>query len=262
MPIILRGDEMPNVSGSIDLRSKNQFFNDLMSILDDLEQQAISAGADKMTGKREDARQFTEDVAKQVTKEIKKEKKKYSKERRELANKVSQMARTANKRLDRLQKNNLEGQSAYKAWFDDGAVRFSVKGKSYQELQKEYWRVQKFLDAQTSTIKGAKENMQRVAREVMKIDKDVVSGMSLQELNDATSNFFKIADEMQKHYEEINDNARRIDYQKIFQEIQQYFDIEELILMRQDADFDDLVDQMRNYFDKEQQLEQQVDLWE
>lgn len=233
-------------------------FNQLMSVLDDIEN-SIGVSGERNTAK---ISKISENISEKQIEKVKKVKTEYTKERRELANKVSEMARVANKRLDRLEKNNLEGQSAYKAWYDDGAVRFSVKGKSYQELQREYWRVQKFLDAQTSTVKGARKNLERVAEKVLKLKADDVKKMSLQDLNDATTNFFKLSDAMQNYYEQINDNAKRIDYQKIFTEIQQYFDIEELILMRQDADFDDLIEQMRGYFDAETALEEQINLWE
>lgn len=253
---------MPRVKASIDLRSKNAFFNSIMSELDELERRAQSAGYEKMSGKRELATDITENVSEQVQKEIKKTKTKYTKERKQLADKVSQMARTANKRLDRLAKNNLEGQSAYAKWYDNGAVRFSVKGKNYQQLQKEYWRVKNFLDSQTSTIKGAKQNMQRVAEKIMGLKAENVAKMSLQELNDITTNFFRIKDTMEDYYEQINNNAKRLDYQKIFTEIQQYFNANELMALGTNTDFDVLVKQMREYFDMEQSLEQQYDLWE
>lgn len=255
---------MPKNSREIELKSKDDLFNQLMAQLDDIENQAKAMGATQMVGKVADARDITNSVAKEVINEIKKEKKKYSKERKELAKKVSEMARTANKRLDRLEKNHLEGQSAYKAWYDDGGIRFSVKGKNYQQLQKEYWRVQKFLDAQTSTIRGAKENMERVAKEVMKLDKETVASMSLEDLNNATSNFFKIKEAMEKHYEEINDNARRIDYQKMFAEISEYYknSISELSELGNEADFDAIANNIMEYIKSEQALEQQIDLWE
>lgn len=239
-------------------------FNELMRLLDEIEKTAIEYNKQASVGASTYTAEISEIPAdtKTIPNKIKKVKSKYTKERKQLADKVSQMARTANKRLDRLSKNNLEGQSAYAKWYQNGAVRFSVKGKSYQELQKEYWRVKDFLDSQTSTIKGAKENMQRVAEKVMGLKAEKVSEMSLQELNDATTNFFKISDAMEEYYEEINNNAKRLDYMKIFQEIKEYFDIEELILMKQDTDFDDLVKQMRDYLDSEQSLEQQLNLWE
>ena len=46
---------------------------------------------------------------------------------------VSRMASMANKRLKRLEKNELTDLPSYKAWEENGSIRFSVKGKTYQQ---------------------------------------------------------------------------------------------------------------------------------
>lgn len=82
---------------------------------------------------------------------------------KELRKEVSRMASMANKRIDRLERNNLTMLPAYKAWAENGAVRFSVKGKTYQETQAEYWRLKNFLDDRTSTVKQANQFLKEMA---------------------------------------------------------------------------------------------------
>ena len=55
---------------------------------------------------------------------------------RELKSEISKKASMANKRLNRLEKNGLTDLPSYKNWVDyNGGVKFSVKGKNYNELK-------------------------------------------------------------------------------------------------------------------------------
>ena len=89
--------------------------------------------------------------------------KKATEQYKELRKEVSRMASMANKRIDRLERNNLTMLPAYQAWEQNGSVRFSVKGKSYEETQAEYWRLKKFLDDRTSTVKQANDFLREMA---------------------------------------------------------------------------------------------------
>ena len=60
---------------------------------------------------------------------------------RELRRQVTKLSSIANKRLGRLKMRGYEDSPAYEAWERGGSVRFGVKGKSYDEVQAEYWRV-------------------------------------------------------------------------------------------------------------------------
>ena len=74
-------------------------------------------------------------------------------EYKRLKKETSRLASMANKRLDRLESNNLTMMPSYMSWQANGAIRFSVKGKTYNQLQSEYWRVKHFLDERTSTVR-------------------------------------------------------------------------------------------------------------
>ena len=58
-------------------------------------------------------------------------------EQKALRAQVSRLASMANKRLERLEKNELTSSPAYQKWEQDGRHRFSVSGKSYSEVQSE-----------------------------------------------------------------------------------------------------------------------------
>ena len=75
---------------------------------------------------------------------------------------ASRLASMANKRLKRLEQSGLIDSPAYQKWVQDGKVKFSVRGKSHRELQKEVARMNKFINSQTSTIRGV--NSRQIGR--------------------------------------------------------------------------------------------------
>lgn len=81
--------------------------------------------------------------------------------RKELSKLVSQAGSVANKRLARLEKNEIESP-AYQFNQRNGG-RFSVAGKNLNQLRTEYKRVSGFLNAKTSTVTGANEIMDKWA---------------------------------------------------------------------------------------------------
>lgn len=84
------------------------------------------------------------------------------KKRNALAKEVSRMAQMANKRINRLEKNNLQMTSAYKTWERQGKPHYSVKGKNYQQLQSEYWKIKKVIDNENSLVKTANANLKKM----------------------------------------------------------------------------------------------------
>lgn len=135
---------------------------------------------------------------------------------KELRKEVSRMASMANKRIDRLERNNLTMLPAYKAWAENGAVRFSVKGKTYQETQAEYWRLKNFLDDRTSTVKQANQFLKEMA------ENTGIQYNGLEDLKAKSEKFFRLADLIKEYNISINQTAQALDYQKIWKDINQY----------------------------------------
>ena len=77
---------------------------------------------------------------------------------------IRKLTAKANKRLDRLEKNGLESSPAYQKWLADGEVRFSVKGKDHNQLQKEVARLKRFLNSETSTVRGVNKTLKEMAK--------------------------------------------------------------------------------------------------
>ena len=137
-------------------------------------------------------------------------------EQKALRAQVSHLASMANKRLDRLEKNELTSSPAYQKWEQNGSHRFSVSGKSYSEVQSEYWRVKDFLEMRTSSVTGTKAVLQEIATNIGWGKIDFTDIASTQE---QLSNFFTMADTVSQYLESVDESAAALDYQEIWNTI-------------------------------------------
>ena len=149
---------------------------------------------------------------------------------------VSRKASMANKRLARLEKNNLTHLPAYQMWVDyKGGVKFSVKGKDYNELQKELARVNAFLNPKTSLVRQANKYLKEIA---------AMTGIkykSVKELPDLTRNFFELASKIEQYLRNVEGSASAIGYQKIWEVINKYVKEENTELLKGVSDMESAI---------------------
>lgn len=132
---------------------------------------------------------------------------------KELRAEVSRMASMANKRLNRIENNNLTMLPAYQAWEQNGSIRFSVKGKDYNQLQAEFWRLKNFLDDRTSTVREANAFLREMA------ENTGIQYHGLEDLKNKSARFFELAEKIREYNQAIGQAAQALDYQKIWQQI-------------------------------------------
>jgi len=130
-----------------------------------------------------------------------------------LKKEVSRLASMANKRLQRLERNELTDLPAYQSWVKDGAVKFSVKGKDYNQLQSEFWRVKRFLDNKTSLVREANKYLREIA------ENTGIQYNSLADLKVKAREFFRLAEKIKEYYKMSELAALALDYQKIWEQI-------------------------------------------
>lgn len=131
----------------------------------------------------------------------------------ELKKEVSRMASMANKRIKRIESNELTELPAYKSWYDNGHIKFSVKGKDYNQLQSEFWRLKRFLDDKTSTVRQANSFLKEMAQNTG------IKYNGLADLKSKSKQFFDLAEKIKQYYKSANQSAIALDYQKIWQQI-------------------------------------------
>ena len=151
-----------------------------------------------------------------------------------LKREVSRLASMANKRLVRLENNGFEDSPAYKQWIESGGEKFSVRGKDYNELQKEPARVRQFVNAKTSTIRGAQSVLKAIAA-------NTGANFKGKELWAQASNFFRVASMSEQYIRNTEDVASAIGYQKIWTAINQYTQANDIDLAAMQVDMEQMV---------------------
>lgn len=152
---------------------------------------------------------------------------------------VSRKASMANKRLVRLENNNLTSSPAYQKWVDyHGGVKFSVRGKDYNQLQQELARVNQFIEAKTSTVRGLNKVFKEMA------ENTGIKYGSVKELQSKSKNFFALADKIKEYLRQTEGSASAIGYQPVWQAINEYVQQEKIDLGDSELEIDGLVDKI------------------
>ena len=160
---------------------------------------------------------------------------------------VSSVMAVANKRIDRLEKNELTDSPAYQKYITSVGHRFSVKGLSHNELQSLVSKLKNFMEAETSTVRGLNNTLKNMAKATgIKYD-------NIRDLQSKAKGFFELSSKVEQYLRNVEDIASAIGYQKIWEAINQYVKSEK-------TDFDEvensvegltnIIDGLLNGFDK------------
>jgi len=149
---------------------------------------------------------------------------------------ASRKASVANKRIKRLEKNNLTESPAYQQYLKNGAVKFSVKGKTYNEVQKEVAKLNKFINSQTSTIRGSNNALKEIASNTG------IKYKNIKELRKKSSKFFELSSKVEQYLRTVDDMASAIGYQKIWEAINVYTKEKSIDLGSATSNVDSMVD--------------------
>ena len=153
---------------------------------------------------------------------------------------ASRLASMANKRLQRLEGNKLTDSPAYQSLISDGIVdatgkpRFSIRGKSYNEVQYLMSRMKRFIDSETSTVRGANRVLKEMARSTG------IKYKNLKELQAKASQFFELASKIEQYLRTVEDMASAIGYQKIWEAINEYVEVEKINLGDSEVNIEEL----------------------
>lgn len=144
-------------------------------------------------------------------------KSKFTSEQRKLRVEASRLVSMANKRLNRMEQQNLINTPAYKKWVEDGGQKFGIKGKTMAEVKQEVARLNDFLKKQTSTVTGAKEYLKNVASKV-----GVTDFSDFNDLQNKLNNFFETTAKVKEYLRNSKEIGVSIGYQKIWEEVSNY----------------------------------------
>lgn len=116
---------------------------------------------------------------------------KLTKKQKAFRQEVSRLNSMANKRIKRLANSDFNTSPAYQKWLKSGGQYFSIRGKSQQDVWKEYYRVQEFLNYKTSTITGSKRVLQ-------KTNENFKLGLTYDELIAHSGDLYRLSDKVQQ----------------------------------------------------------------
>ena len=151
---------------------------------------------------------------------------------------VRRMANLFNKRIARLEKNNLQGSPAYKAYLNSGNLKFGVRGKSFNELQQEKARLQYLIDLKTSTVRGCISFMKQTALNTG------ITFESTREFQKKAPLFFKLAERVEEYLRTVKDCAAAIGYQKIWEAVNLYTKENNVTLEQANRDVEDILEEI------------------
>lgn len=177
----------------------------------------------------------------------------YQEEVKKIKKELRRKASMANKRLERLERNNLTDLPAYKQWKEyGGGIRFSSAGWDYNQLRAELARVDRFLNARTSTVRGANKYMKEIAS-ITNVKYDRVS-----DLPKLLKNFFELSSKIEQYLRLVEGSASAIGYHKIWEVINKYveeqnIDLKEVNKIAEDMIYDigygSLYEKIQDYWD-------------
>ena len=154
---------------------------------------------------------------------------------KQLKSEANKLVSMANKRLRRLEKNDLTNTPAYQAYLKNGGQYFSVKGKDYNQLQSELARLRHFIDSQTSTVTGVNNYLKEMANNTG------IKYKNLSELRKKADSFFELSSKIEQYLRQVHDIASAIGYQKIWESINVYVKDNKLDLSQSNLDIDGMV---------------------
>ena len=125
----------------------------------------------------------------------------------------------ANKRIKRLEQQNLQDTPAYQSWYNNGAVKFSVKGKSHKEVKREMARINKFLNHVTSTVTGAKKNLRDIANRI-----HITTWDNFEDLQKRISDYYEITNKILDLAKLTRNWAQTFDYEKVGEIVAEYME--------------------------------------
>lgn len=147
---------------------------------------------------------------------------------------MSSVMAVANKRIDRLEKNELTDSPAYQKYITEVGAKFSVKGLSHNELQSLVAKLKNFMEAETSTVRGLNNVLKNMAKATgIKYD-------NIKDLQSKAKGFFELSSKVEQYLRNVEDIASAIGYQKIWEAVNQYVQTEKIDLSDSENDIEHL----------------------
>ena len=130
-----------------------------------------------------------------------------------------------------------------------GISKFSIRGKTYNEVQSELAKINNFLNADTSTIRGLNNTLKIMA------DNTGIVYENVAELQEHAKPFFRLSDKVEEYLRTVDNMGSAVGYSKIWEAVNSYVATSQINLYNlSDTDrLDEMVIQIADLIKEEQQ---------
>lgn len=151
----------------------------------------------------------------------------------------------ANKRLTRLENNNMQDLPAYRyaqdMLGDREKIRFTSAGKDYNKLMQELAMVDNFLNSKTSKVREANKYLKGIA------ERTGIKYNKVSELPGKTKKFFELVSKVEQYLKNVEGSYHAVGYEKVWETVSEYVKDNDIDLGNEDLDIetylDDLIEQ-------------------
>lgn len=135
----------------------------------------------------------------------------------ELKKELQRKVAIANKRVKRLEQNNMTSLPAYKYYQDmKNGEKFTSAGKDYNMLRTELAKVDNFLEAKTSKVRDANKYLKGIA------ERTGIEYNKVSELPAKTKKFFELSSKVEQYLKNVQGSYSAIGYQKVWETVSEY----------------------------------------
>lgn len=172
---------------------------------------------------------------------------------RSVRQETSRMVSMANKRLRRLEEAGLHKTPAYRNWMEwEQGQDFGIRGKDYEGVVDEYDRLKRFIEHDTSSVRGATRHLKELGERIGLKHTDRV------DIQEYAGKVFEISSKIQQYMRSTGEGTV-IGTDEIFNYVSEYTQRDDLgVNALEDLDVDTLVD-MLSYEDIQGDLRRKRD---
>lgn len=123
--------------------------------------------------------------------------------RAELGQVVTRLASAANKRVRRMKAAGLESPAVRSLERSGGSI--SVKGKTKEQLVKEFARARGFLQSETATQRGYKKMLRKTRKKLEDAGVKIPGGITLKQMHNQFDRFFRAYERLREMYPNIDE---------------------------------------------------------
>ena len=169
--------------------------------------------------------------------------------RKDMAKNISILASAGNKRIVRLEKSGVDSPALEYVKFHGG--KFSVTGKTKNQLLTEYIRLQQFFGSKTSSVRGAKQWQKNVQNAVGDALKKALPEMSKKNINEQIKQVFSNPETKEKFWDLYSRITSNYDVAEKYQEV--WTDIVGALTTQNNNSTDDVFNYLVEQFEKKYQ---------